>query len=547
LVIVIVYPGKVNRLVAGSKSYYESDHMLGEKRNFFTFWPSQNAKIDAKNYQIASDTDLSVQSINFWYLKAVEYLPIKVDQIFPNLVHYHFYKCAVKEIRRENFENLRKVERVDLRDNELTSIDSDVFYDLTSLKVLMLSENKIESLNEKVFSKNYLLEELTLYDNRFEGFPAKMLQNLSKLRNFNSFNNKIKTIDRKFFENNRKLENVWLSGNHIEFLIPDTFVDLHQLKVVDLTKNQCINKEYDGNYMMRDLMLDLTKFCPGRIGGSRATELFSNAAGNSKYFHTFVLDDSLRVANSKTYQIASNMDDDIEAIFGTSLSIEYLPVKVADTFPELILYEITLCHVKEATKSNFERLFKLQNLNLRRNEISSIDEDAFDDLIALIGLDLSSNRLHTMAFFNYHLLKALNLADNRIAFLDPDTFSGLNFLHYLNLNDNECIDKLYEGNINEYEIKSDIRRQCSPVDVKVKYSNNPWLNPPQSPEQPIEPNRSRNSRSSYNAGPNQPYIPNRASIAYNPGFNYQFQSHRYVAAPNERISSSNRYHHGYHQ
>lgn len=68
--------------------------------------------------------------------------------------------------------------------------------------------------------------------------------------------------------------------------------------------------------------------------------------------------------------------------------IHYLPEKVAETFPNLLIYYAQGCSLKEVSKVNFENLIKLRMLILNWNRIEMICSDTFEDLKSLEHLEL---------------------------------------------------------------------------------------------------------------------------------------------------------------
>lgn len=66
------------------------------------------------------------------------FLPIKVNENFPNLIAYAATECSIKTIERKNFEKLNKLKVVRLEINQIEKISSDTFEDLLSLEYLYL-------------------------------------------------------------------------------------------------------------------------------------------------------------------------------------------------------------------------------------------------------------------------------------------------------------------------------------------------------------------------------------------------------------------------
>jgi Leucine-rich repeat (LRR) protein len=74
--------------------------------------------------------------------------------------------------------------------------------------------------------------------------------------------------------------------------------------------------------------------------------------------------------------------------FQPNEKINYLLVKVADSFPNLEMYNALGCSVKEISKENFAGLKKLKFLNLNFNKIERINSETFEDLVTLEELHL---------------------------------------------------------------------------------------------------------------------------------------------------------------
>lgn len=82
--------------------------------------------------------DSSVKILNFNNNKNISFLPVKVDETFPNLVEYQASSCSLKSVSKINFKNLRKVKELHLGANQIEIISSDTFDDLISMKRLGL-------------------------------------------------------------------------------------------------------------------------------------------------------------------------------------------------------------------------------------------------------------------------------------------------------------------------------------------------------------------------------------------------------------------------
>lgn len=73
-------------------------------------------------------------------------------------------------------------------------------------------------------------------------------------------------------------------------------------------------------------------------------------------------------------------------------NVTKLPIKVSESFPQLITYRAEGCSIERLGKKHFEGLHRLLQLYFAKNEISVIEPGSFDDLTALNLLALSKLR-----------------------------------------------------------------------------------------------------------------------------------------------------------
>jgi Leucine-rich repeat (LRR) protein len=80
---------------------------------------------------------------------------------------------------------------------------------------------------------------------------------------------------------------------------------------------------------------------------------------------------------------AGDRDKTINQVSLNNKNTSFLPEKVVEKFPNLKEYRAMTLKIRVIGKVNFEKLSKLEILNLEDNFISSIESDTFDDLVAL--------------------------------------------------------------------------------------------------------------------------------------------------------------------
>ncbi|XP_017893333.1 protein artichoke-like [Ceratina calcarata] len=106
---------------------------------------------------------------------------------------------------------------------------------------------------------------------------------------------------------------------------------------------------------------------------------------------------------------------------------------------ELTCFDLSDNSLTDVSVGAFRTLAGLVRLSLRRNEISSVDEDAFQGLIRLEFLDLSDNRLTDLpdsALTPLYSLQKLDLSGNQLQVLGARWFESLDRLRELDVSRN---------------------------------------------------------------------------------------------------------------
>lgn len=144
--------------------------------------------------------------------------------------------------------------------------------------------------------------------------------------------------------------------------------------------------------------------------------------------------------SSKNAEISAAQSDYIKAInFRDNKKIEFLPIKVYKKLPNLSVFQAYNCAVKEIKYDNFENLVELQMVSLPSNEITHIPKDTFKDLSNLKHLELRINKIQAVneiLFQNLINLRYLNIGSNEISYISSSTFENLKELRNISMSDN---------------------------------------------------------------------------------------------------------------
>jgi hypothetical protein len=91
---------------------------------------------------------------------------------------------------------------------------------------------------------------------------------------------------------------------------------------------------------------------------------------------TIIYDDDYSIANPKDTKVSG-------LLLEHNQNVKFLPVKVAEKFPNILGISAFDCKIKQISKANFENLHKLTEIHLHGNMIETIYSNTFEDLVSL--------------------------------------------------------------------------------------------------------------------------------------------------------------------
>ncbi|KAG5668563.1 hypothetical protein PVAND_016500 [Polypedilum vanderplanki] len=191
---------------------------------------------------------------------------------------------------------------------------------------------------------------------------------------------------------------------------------------------------------------------------------------------TFLPENGLKITTFDT-EISSKYKNDSVSRFRIELdgncvncrnkNVIYLPIRIAETFPNLSEYFANRLDVKILKYENFKNMKNLKKLTIDNNEIETIDENSFDDLNELVFLDLSQNKIKNfdprifkstlkLTYLNLSLNQIISLIADHLKFLSKLKFLDLSYNKITNLNSNvfENSKNLENLRLNSNQIKN---------------------------------------------------------------------------------------------
>lgn len=359
---------------------------------------------------------LSFNNIGSISLDSFQNLPqLQILSLGAQVTNGSFY------VAQAAFKNLPNLTTLDLGSNRNLRLHPDAFRGLSKLETLLLDYN---GLNESVLESG-LFGELT---------SLKMLDL--------SYNNIRRLQPDPSFLGLHSISTILLKLNKITQLCGDTLQNLQgkRLELLDLSSNP--------------LQVSNTSLCPNPFRNITLGTLdISSMAWNAKKVETFFkIIYGTQVMNVRMRHNAllgsvfgfNNLKNPEKSTFsGLSLSNVYildlshsftseLSPDIFSVFPKLLSLDLSNSQINHISPGAFSGLGKLVSLNMSGNLIGDIKKSSFASLSSspLTALDLSSNHIGAIQYEAIHglnSLDSLSLRDNALTKIPPVKLPSLNF------------------------------------------------------------------------------------------------------------------------
>ena len=369
-----------------------------------------------------------------------------------------FYQTGVRTLTAGVFSGFTGLKTLYLRENELVTLDVNVFAELSALTILGLMYNGLETLPAGAFNGLTDLERLYLHGNRLTALDADLFDPLDdSLTEIDLRQNSLTTLPEDVFDGLTGLERLTLNHNDLTTLKTDLFDPLDDsLTILYLHNNSLTTLPediFDGLTGLEWLVMsynDLTTL---------ETDVFDPL--DESLTHLYLHRNSLTTLHQNIFDgltglerltlgdnALSTLETDVFDPLDDSLTILYLhrnslTTLHQDIFDGLTGLERLYLHgnsLTTLTTAVFDPLDdSLTILYLHRNSLTTLHQDIFDGLTGLERLDLHGNSLTTLhqnIFTGLTGLERLDLHGNSLTTLHQNIFTGLAALGDLRLSGN---------------------------------------------------------------------------------------------------------------
>jgi len=350
--------------------------------------------------------------------------------------HNGDWSTMTLELHRDTLRGLTNLQHLDLADNNLWTLPSELFcpvqslvsLNLTrnklqdiislgfadwvesctpSLEILDISNNDLSALSDGALSSLRSLSVLKVQDNVISSVGDHALTGLTSLRILNMSSNRLVALPPELFSKTRELRQLILSNNSLTVLAPGLLDSLEELEELDLSNNQLTSP-----WVKRDTFSQLTRLVILDLSFNSLTKIDASVFKGLSSLQILKLE-------------YNNIDTLVDGCFGSLIN----------------LHSLTLSHNKIARFEPVHTigLNALGQLLLDSNKLRVLHRHVFTNLTNLQDLSLSGNNLTEVPYAVrvLHSLKTLDLGNNQMLRIDNDSFAGLNEVYGLRLVDNK--------------------------------------------------------------------------------------------------------------
>ena len=138
------------------------------------------------------------------YIVRTLYIPQQISKFFPHLISLDISNASLTFVSKEDFTGLDVLKFLVFRNNEITSLPSNTFFDLKEVTSIELDGNQLEVIDNNLFKNNLKLQTVLLNNNKIKYIGSRTFSHLPSLLNVNlNSNDCIKTeLESEFTSDN---------------------------------------------------------------------------------------------------------------------------------------------------------------------------------------------------------------------------------------------------------------------------------------------------------------------------------------------------------
>ncbi|XP_045890674.1 toll-like receptor 13 isoform X1 [Micropterus dolomieu] len=408
----------------GSFSSLTSLRMNGMKRNRLP------ALINI-SCTIPSVTTLQLRSNNLTFVDS------DMFQLCINVTELDLTSTYITNIQDEAFRSIRGLRILSLSRNRIASVPA-ATRNIPTLSELDLSANLIASLGCHDFANLTKLRQLNLYNNKISALQECLFKDLIGLQVLKLQNNQISILNGAFKKYLPNLRRLHLNENKLTAIEYGDFQGLKSLQNLSLHQNQIqsikkgsfigLTSLTDIQLQNNDIKQEEIKTCFNVLTNLRRLELRDN---HIKY------KDSSALPNPPFSQLSLLETLAIPAQHYRGRS--QLPRNFLQGLTNLLVFNIRNIQLLYLHKDMFNYTPRLQTLDISSNELKDLSPDLFSPIRSLKSLYISRTNLQSLDFFieaNLTNLEFLQARKNMYSVISEEVIKSLPALIYMDFQGN---------------------------------------------------------------------------------------------------------------
>ncbi|CAN9506034.1 unnamed protein product [Ophioblennius macclurei] len=355
-----------------------------------------------------------------------------------NITELDLRDCKVRNITADAFKSLKNLTTLNLSRNNLLAVPA-ATRDLPGLQKLDLSSSNIKGLKCEDFAGLTGLRHLYLYQNSIGSLKDCLFENLELLHTLKLQTSNITSLNGTFKKHLPRLLNLGLNGNLMTSIDPGQFRGLTVLQNLSLHSNRINNlnkKSFVGLTRLENLNLQrneitdkhLEKGVFNALTNLRSLDLTQNKIKYQK----IMLPTSPPFANLSLLEELS-VGEQGQRGWG------YLPPNFLQGLSNLVSFNARNMRLKSLPVDIFSFTPRLENLDINANSLVDIPAELFAPIGNLKSLYASRNYLNSLDFFvraNLTKLEFLQARMNQYSVFRAEVFNSLPALVYVDIQEN---------------------------------------------------------------------------------------------------------------
>nr|CAD7393869.1 unnamed protein product [Timema cristinae] len=331
----------------------------------------------------------------------------------------HGFSSSMSSVPSESLKPLVNLQYLDLSNNRLSSMPETSFHFLRKLRILELQDNQLDQVHKGTFQGGIhsSLEKLYLSYNNLNSINTHTFVDLSSLERLHLDDNRITRVERRAFMNMDRLKHLDLRGNKIQSISDEAFQNLPELQTLDLAYNELKGFDFAAMDQVGVLASFRLNMSHNRMQ-SLEVNVSSLSGREGGLFHSNIK--VLDLSHNNVSWIARGylrpLEISVTHLYLGNNALQNATREVFGNMPHLQWLDLSGNSISELDFDVFRNTRRLQVVRLDHNLLTDIPSELFRSLSSLRVVDLSSNRLRNLpdGLFMDEGMESLRVSHNQL-------------------------------------------------------------------------------------------------------------------------------------